>query len=113
MEKIFNIDGREVRLKSTAALPLYYKAQFGRDIFADLNKLAPVADGDMDEFDAEIFYNIIWAMAKSADKSLPPLMEWLDTFDSFPIFEMFVDANELLLQSIGKSSKNTIAAGTN
>ncbi|WP_207640253.1 hypothetical protein [Mediterraneibacter gnavus] len=42
MEKTIYIDEKQVKLKSTAALPKRYKAQFGRDYFADLMKVAKV-----------------------------------------------------------------------
>ena len=42
MEKTIYIDEKPVKLKSTAALPKRYKAQFGRDYFADLMKVAKV-----------------------------------------------------------------------
>ena len=42
MEKTVYIDEKPVRLKSTAALPKRYKAQFRRDYFADLLKIAKV-----------------------------------------------------------------------
>ena len=42
MEKTIYIDRKAVKLKSTAALPKRYKAQFGRDYFADLMKIAKV-----------------------------------------------------------------------
>ena len=32
MEKTINIDGKEVRLRATAAVPRLYRIKFGRDI---------------------------------------------------------------------------------
>lgn len=40
MEKTITIDGRDVRFKSTAATPLRYKAQFHKDFFTEVLKLA-------------------------------------------------------------------------
>ena len=40
MEKTINIDGKEVRLRATAAVPRLYRIKFGRDIMQDLAKLA-------------------------------------------------------------------------
>ena len=38
MEKTINIDGKEVRLRATAAVPRLYRIKFGRDIMQDLSK---------------------------------------------------------------------------
>ena len=37
------------------------------------------------ELDTEVIYNIIWVLAKTADKTIPPLIEWLDEFDSIDL----------------------------
>ncbi len=109
MEKIVSISGKDVRLKSSAALPLRYKAQFGRDLFADITKMQDTAEGDMSMLDTEVFYNIIWAMAKCANPNLPPLLDWVDSFDEFPVFEIFNEADEIFRKSIGTTIKNPIA----
>ncbi len=43
MERTITIDGKQVRLKSTAATVKRYKAQFRRDLFADMLKLGVIA----------------------------------------------------------------------
>lgn len=103
MEKIIKIDGREVRFMSRASLPLRYKAQFGRDLFADMAKLEH-AENDITKLDTEVFYNIIWTMAKLAD-DIPPLVDWLDTFNSFPVLEVFNELQDVFAQSF-KPTKN-------
>lgn len=40
MEKTINIDGKEVRLRATAAVPRLYRIKFGRDIMQDLSKFS-------------------------------------------------------------------------
>ncbi|MEX0416530.1 hypothetical protein [Bacillus sp. C30] len=42
MEKTIVIDGQKVRLKSTAATVKRYKAQFRRDLFADMMALGAI-----------------------------------------------------------------------
>ena len=44
MEKILNIDGRDVKFKSTASFLLRYKMQFQRDGLKDLMKLQGAVD---------------------------------------------------------------------
>lgn len=42
MEKTITIDGKQVRLKSTAATVKRYKAQFRRNLFADMMGLGAI-----------------------------------------------------------------------
>lgn len=119
MEKTIYIDEKPVRLKATAALSKRYKAQFGRDYFADLMKLAKVIGtggkksialtsmsyDDLGHFDMEVLYDIIWTMAKSADRTIPDPLEWLDGFETFPLKEIMEDVKELLENSMPQSKK--------
>ncbi|MBH8600522.1 hypothetical protein [Thermoactinomyces sp. CICC 23799] len=121
MEKTVTIDGKEVRLKATAALPIRYKSQFGRDFFSDilkLLKLFPLKDLDLDKdevdqdalkyidhVDFEVFYNLIWTMAKNADKSIPDPETWFDQFDMFSLEDVLPDLFELLEGVMGTKKK--------
>ncbi|MBJ8038110.1 hypothetical protein JDS83_30820, partial [Bacillus cereus] len=49
MEKTITIDGKQVRLKSTAATVKRYKAQFRRDLFADMFKLGILSPSNLQE----------------------------------------------------------------
>jgi hypothetical protein len=107
MEKILSYNGRDVRFKSTAALPLRYKAQFGRDLFEDLRKMMPDnVEPEARKVDIEIICNAIWALAKNADPSIKPPMEWYDEFESLPVFEWFTELWELMVASFGGTRKN-------
>jgi len=117
MEKTITIDGKDVRFKSTAATPLRFKAQFGKDFFSEiikLNKLGKLKLDENEEFDYEVlglidfevFYNIIWSLAKSADPKIPEPITWLDGFEEFPMFEVIPELQELIAFSIqGKKGK--------
>ncbi|MBS6486369.1 hypothetical protein [Veillonella sp.] len=113
MEKTLTIDGREVRFKSTAATPLRYKAQFGKDYFSEILKmesLANVKQGkvsskDIQKIDFEIFYNIIWVLAKTADRNIKEPMEWLDGFDEFPLMEIIPELQDLIIASLQTKKK--------
>lgn len=110
MEKIVNIGGRDFKMKSTAANLLKYKAQFGRDLLEDVQKLqnAIQPDGgvDLSKIDLEVVYNMCWLLIKAADPELPPPFEWLDTLDSFPLSEAAREAITLYVESMGGKSKN-------
>jgi hypothetical protein len=103
MEKMIDIAGKTVGFRSSGALPLLYKSYFGRDMFADLAALEDTTDAQ--SIDTEVFYNIVWTMARSHDKDIPTVIEWLDGFDEFPIFSIFADLQELLLASMQASKK--------
>ena len=118
MEKTIEIDGKEVRLKSTGAIPIRYKAQFGRDYFADLMKMYKLAkintnkkeldDKDYEALtlvDFEVFYNLIWVMAKTADKSIPDPLTWLDGFEEFPIMEIIPQIQDLIEKNLKTTKK--------
>lgn len=122
MEKTIYIDDKPVRLRSTAALPKLYKAQFRRDYFADLLKLAKATGSNskggtnklvlsqmsfenLDHFDMEMIYDIVWTMAKSADRSIPDPIEWLDSFETFPIGEVMPEIQDMMTSSVSQSKK--------
>ncbi|CAI3193092.1 hypothetical protein [Clostridium neonatale] len=113
MEKTLTIDGKEVRFKSTAATPLRYKAQFGKDYFAEIMKMESLSNvkkdkikaKDIQSIDFEVFYNIIWVLAKTADKNIPGPLEWLDGFNEFPLMEIIPELQDLIISSIQTKKK--------
>lgn len=118
MEKIINISGRDVPFKSTGAFLLRYKAQFGRDALGVLLKMEktmkPLMEGNneaIETLDLTSFLEIIWTLAKTADSTIPPPMEWLDTFDEFPLADIIPELQDLILVTIKSSvkSKNSMA----
>ena len=107
MEKTIRVSGKEVRLRATAALPIRYKAQFGRDLFADIFKMEPaIKDNDLSKLDTLVFYDLVWLMAKSANPSIPDLEEWLDQFDSFPVEDIFTVCVEMLSALMASKKKH-------
>ena len=127
MEKTITIDGKQVRLKTTAATPKRFKIQFGRDYFAELLKFAKIleplekgakkaeSDGginlknisfeSLSLLDFDTLYDIVWVLAKSADSSIPDPLSWLDQFDSFTISEILPEIQDLLAHSIKTEKK--------
>ena len=109
MERILTIDGRQVKFKSTGAFLLRYKAQFGRDAIKDIYKMVGAFDKETNEItdisvlDLEVFYNLVWTLAKTADPSLPPPMEWLDTFSEFPLIDIVPELMDMMFSCIKPS----------
>jgi hypothetical protein len=119
MEKTLTIDGQEVRFKSTGAVPVRYKAQFHRDFFKDVLKMRKlsnvtekkpedITDEELEPLDLEVFYRIIWVLAKTADKDIPDLLTWLDSFEVFPFDEVMEELSEMISSSIQQSKKKSM-----
>ena len=107
MEKTLTIDGKQVVFKSTGATPLRYKQQFGKDFFAEIAKMSKGSSKkfDLENLDMEAFYNIAWVFAKTADKTIPEPLEWLDTFETFPILDIIPDLQDMLLGTMQTKKK--------
>jgi hypothetical protein len=119
MEKTIIIDEKAVRLKSTAGTMKRYKAQFQKDYFAELMKIAKTMNNsngqafdlgnisyeDLDHLDFEPLYNFIWVLAKTADPTIPDPVTWLDQFEAMPIAEVFPQIVDLLESSIQSKKK--------
>ena len=106
IERTIQIDGKDVRLRSSAMLPRIYRAKFGRDLFKDFNDLEkdfkkngskkkipeediPEETGSMISVsNLEVFENIAYAMAWHADPGTPDIEEWLEQFNIFSIYEV-------------------------
>jgi hypothetical protein len=112
MERTLTIDGRQVSFKSTGAFLLRYKAQFQRDGLADIIKLIESFDvtgkkiTNYETFDLQVFYNIVWTLAKTADKSIPEPMVWLDTFDEFPLVDVLSELTDMITSTLMSTKKN-------
>lgn len=115
MEKTIEIDGKQVRFKSTAATALRFKAQFGKDYFSEILKLEKLTkvinskkmtDAEkLANIDFELFYNVAWVFAKTADNKIPEPLNWLDGFEVFPLEEILPELLELITSSMQGKKK--------
>ncbi|HHX60618.1 MAG TPA: hypothetical protein GX707_07885 [Epulopiscium sp.] len=108
MERIIKIGDQDVALKTTGATLLRYKIQFGKDLLTELIKLdGAYKDGELqtDKIDFEVFFNILWIMAKTASPTIKPPVEWLDEFEEFPILEVLPKVMEMLVCLMRTSKK--------
>ena len=119
-EKTVLVSGKEVRFRSSAAVPRLYRIKFKRDIFKDLSKLEASYKGKADDGeelqieDLEIFENVAYIMAFHADPTIPgTIEEWLDEFEMFSIYQVLPEILELwganLVTDI-ESKKNAVPA---
>lgn len=109
LRKTVVIDGKEVEFKASAAVPRIYRMKFGRDLFVDLQKIAKSVekDGKKEEEDSEaseipvenleMFENISYIMAQHANPKKVPkdIMEWLEQFNTFSIYQVLPSILEL------------------
>jgi hypothetical protein len=114
LEKTITIDGKSVRLKTSGAFPLRFKAQFHQDFFSKLmgmtafeklGKKKTLTADDLGKMDFDVFYDIVWTMAKTADPSIPEPMTWLDGFETFPIVEIIPEIQDMLTAMV-QTKKN-------
>lgn len=103
MEKIIRIDGRDVPFRATAAVPRLYRIKFGRDIMQDMKAIQDAVEKAQNGEQPipvkmlEVFENVAYLMARHADPDMPEhsVEEWLDTFGTFSIYEVFPQLLEL------------------
>lgn len=102
LRKKVEIDGREVEFKASAAVPRIYRMKFRRDLFMDLQKVAKSVEkkgkkegkesknSEIPIENLEMFENIAYVMAQHADPQNVPadIMEWLEQFDTFSIYQI-------------------------
>jgi hypothetical protein len=113
LEKTLTIDGKPVQFKSTGGTPLRYKAQFGKDYLADIMKLDSLGkldtknlkSKDLEKIDFEVFYNIAWTLAKTADKTIKDPLSWLDEFEVFPLMDILPELTDLITSTIQGKKK--------
>lgn len=122
MEKTLIIDGKPVRFRATAGTLIRYKSQFGREFLADCEALThciqTVPDVDKDgnptmkqtidvsAFNMDVVFGVLWAMAKTADASVPDMLTWLDTFEEFQAIGIFAEVMPMLSGFLRVDPKN-------
>lgn len=91
------VDGKEVTLRASAAVPRLYRIKFRRDIILDMQAVARAMEDkdktgqDLPMEALELFENMAYIMAKHGDKDAVPdgPDEWLDEFPTFSIYKIF------------------------
>ena len=118
MDKTISISGRPVIFRKTGGTMLRYKRQFGRELLSDLGKIMKLkekADKAKTENDkvelatsveVEWMYDIAFIMAQQADQNVRDELEWLDSFESFPIWDVFTDLMPMLAAEMKAAPKN-------
>lgn len=92
--------------------------QFQKDFFHEIMKMLPLVKvskkkkkpedielKDLETLDFEVFFNIAWVMAKTANPSIPEPLEWLDQFEEFPIADILPQLQDLLEATLQTTKK--------
>ena len=116
MDKTLTIDGKSVTFRKTGGTIVRYQTEFGRELLHDLSRiydLIGATDGtESEQVEAvgkcEILwmYDIAYTMAKQADDSIGSMLDWLDSFNSFPIFDVFIRLMPMLQEEMKIAPKN-------
>ena len=48
---------------------------------------------------------MVWCMAKTANPETPPIIEWIDSFEYFPLMDIVGEVQDLLINSVVGVSK--------
>lgn len=134
MIKEINIsENQKIKLNASLGWVLRYRAQFGHDILPDLLPMLEsglvLVGGAMDEsgelewrklLDSDTVssamisfagaefttaLNIIWAMAKNADESIPAPFDWANQFENFPLDKIVPEVLDAVISTV-VSEKN-------
>lgn len=105
MEKTVHIDGKDIRLRSSAAIPRMYRMKFQRDIIQDMRLIqtemrraeeaqkTPGRAGPsaLPLSALTLFENVAYLMARHADPGGVPdsVDEWMEGFETFSIYTVF------------------------
>lgn len=124
MKKVIRIDkNNKFEISTSWGWAYIYQETFGHDIIPDLvpaldtilDMLTGLVNGDeVDEsefgdklYEMEIttVTNVIWALAKNADESVPEVRTWLDSFDVFPLADIVPEVMDVLVKSMISTKK--------
>lgn len=122
MEKIIEFSGQKIPFRATMRTLLIYKRQTGREYLSDAAELRniirtgddgkPLLDAngkpiiDLAALNTEALCGVAWAMAKTADNSIPPMDDWLDQFEEFPMVSIMTELFPMLSAAMKVDRKN-------
>lgn len=113
MKMTITVGEKQIDLISSGATPILYRNEFNSDFFDDLVhfvKLAQRASEVEDKIEtvallmntenANLIYNLAYIYAKNANPNIQSKIEWLTTFEDFPIFDVMENLLDLAMASL-------------
>jgi len=106
MEKVIEIDGKQVPFKSSRRTGLIFKKQFGKDLNSEITRVAnmesltkkTVTIADLNDFDS--IFNLLWSLAKTANQKIPDPSKWIEDFNEFPIKKTLIEVQGLFIDCL-------------
>lgn len=96
MEKIIKVGKYEIPAKSNAGILLTYKRNFKEDALQEVVKLASLNSETLEGLDTDVFFKLLWVLAKTANNDIPPLDIWIGDFDIDPITFIMESVDDVL-----------------
>ncbi|UJF27457.1 hypothetical protein [Planococcus sp. 107-1] len=93
------IDGKQVDLKINRAARKLYKSRFKLDLFKAMEDHLELEKMNLKQ--SNQMAQIVWAFAKTSDPKIPEYEEWIETFEVFPLADIFTDIVTKLKESRG------------
>lgn len=106
MEKTITFNGKDIKFKSSGALPRIYRTTFNEDLFADISKLEGVTGEEaMGSGVISTLENVAFCMAKHADPNIgDDIIEWLESFETFALVQALPEILDLWTKEIESKS---------
>ena len=92
MDKIIQIDGKDVGMRATARTPRLYRNWFGRDLVQDMSIVTAAAakNEPLNIESLNVFENLAYTFARQYDETITCTAdEWLDGFAVMSIYEVW------------------------
>ena len=101
MEKIIQIDGKDVPLRATAMNMVIYRSEFNKDIMEVSGAIVKAGSTqDFTNLDSLGVARLIWTMAKTYDKDLPSFEKWFSEIEMFPVLDILTECMELIMANL-------------
>lgn len=122
MLKTIKIDGKAVDFNITASFPLRFENQFNYHILqALLPTVAEIIEGmqstkNKKEQIVAVLNNLmslkltdiqklVWVFAKAANKDIPEIVDWYDSFEEFPMIDVLTELAPCVIDSLISKKK--------
>lgn len=60
----------------------------------------------LESIDLDVYYNILYVLAKAADPTITDQIAWLSSFDDFDVISIFNTVSPMLARELGVDAKN-------
>lgn len=100
MEKIIRIDGKDVAISNSCGALVIYRQQFGREYFEDLKDAKNAKGRKKIELCEAAGFKLLWAMARTADDTIPPPQKWLGEIKEINVRKALSTAEQMISESM-------------